>query len=307
MRDYLALGASLMLAFIVWLVHNLSLDYSSLVQRSVIVTCEIDGHSNLSAGPSEIAASCQMNGFDLIGVRTSSRHPSGLKVEREDMHHKDGDLFYMTSADLTKYFHEIFTDKSRLEYFVSDTVFFVFNSVEYKKVPVQPTSNIDFRPQYMSVGGLKIQPDSVLVYGNKEVIDEVDVVYTELLRLHDLDSEHYGKLKIKSIPGVRISAKSVDYSIVAVRYVQRETQVPVKVVGVPEGLRVKVLPSNATLRYRMRFPADVSMDRTFVAVDYEDFVNSIKGKCIGHVEELPGEVLQYELQREVFDCLLETE
>ncbi len=306
MSDYLALGVSLVLAFVVWFVHNMSLDYSALVQRSVVAVCEIDGHSNVSASPSSIAASCQMAGFDLVGVRSlGRRHPVRLNVAREDMHHKEGDVFYMTSADATKYFHTVFSDKSRLEYFVTDTVFFTFNSVEYKKVPVKVTSSLTYVPQYMSVSGLKVLPDSVLIYGNKEIIDGVNQVTTELVRLHALDSDKYGQVNIKPLKGVRMSAQSVDYSVNVVRYVQREVQLPVKILGAPKSVNVKVFPFNTTMRYRIRFPADANMNGVYIGVDYDDFAQSISGKCIGRVIGMPAEVLSYELEPELFDCVVE--
>lgn len=306
-KDYLALGISLMLAFVVWLVHNLSLDYSALVQRSVVATCEIDGHSNVCAMPSDIAASCEINGFDLLGIRLAGRrHPVHVEISREDMHHKSGDSFYMTSADATKYFHLVFSDKARLEYFVTDTVFFTFNSVEYKKVPVKLTANVTYKPQYMSVGGLKASPDSVLIYGNKEIIDAVDLITTEVVRLQDVESDMYGKVDLKPVKGVRLSARTADYSLNVVRYVQREIQIPVRTMKTPYGVNFKVFPFTTTLRYRMKFPSDASMGGVYVAVSYDEFNSSINGKCLGTVVGLPQEVLQYELDPEVFDGLVET-
>lgn len=307
-KDYLALGISLMLAFAVWLVHNLSLEYSALVQRGVVAVCEIDGHSNMSDGVAEVAASCQLQGKDLLGIRLMGRHhPVTLNVTRDDMRHFQGDVFYMTSNDLTKYFHTIFSDKSRLEYFVTDTVFFTFNSVRYKKVPVKMSANITYKPQYMPLGGLRVMPDSVLIYGNKEILDGVNAVTTELVYVNNLSSKIFGKARLKPIKGVRMSTRDVDYSMDVVRYVQKEAVLPVRMVKTPRGVTVKVFPFNATVRYRMRFPADTNMDGAYVAVQYSDFVNSISGKCVGEVVGVTEDVISYELEPQVFDCLLEQE
>lgn len=304
--DYLALGLSLMLAFGVWLIHNLSLEYSALVQRAIVAQCEIDGHSNISAEAVEIAASCEMSGLDLMAYRMEGRRrPVHLTVSPDDMHAKGNDVYYMTSAEATKYFHLIFTDRSKLEYFVTDTLFFTFKSVEHKKVPVKVMANVSYKPQYMSVTGLKASPDSVYIYGDKEIIDVVDHVTTDVVKLYELDSETYGSVNIKPINGVRISAKSISYNIPVVRYVQREIMLPVRTSGVPRGVELKVYPPNVKMTYKMRFPADADMSDVYVRIDYEDFNHSRKGKCVGMVENLPEEVLQYGLEKEVFECLLE--
>lgn len=302
----MALGISLVLAFVVWLVHNLSCEYSAVVQRGVVAVCEIDGHSNTSEDIVEVAASCQMAGIDILGARIAGRrHPRTLEIARDDMHHLKGDVFYMTSNDLNKYFHAIFREKSRLEYFVTDTVYFTFNSVIYKKVPVIVTSNITFKPQYMAVGGLKVVPDSVLVYGESVVLDAVNAVTTELVRWDGLDSDVFGKVKIRPARDIRISAKEVDYSVNVVRYVQREEQLPVRIFNVPRGVNVKVFPSSATVRYRMKFPSDVSLGRTFVRVEYSDFVQSISGKCVGTLSRVPADVISYQIEPQVFDAMVE--
>lgn len=302
----MALGMSLMLAFVVWLIHNLSLDYSALVQRSVEAVCEIDGHSNRSSSAVEVAASCQLSGFSIVGSRIAGRrHPLTLNVSRDEMHHLKGDVFYMTTADLTKHFHDIFSDKSQLEYFVTDTVYFTFNSVEYKKVPVILTYNISYKPQYMAVGGVKVTPDSVLIYGNSDVLETVNAVTTDLVNLKELDADTFGKTPIKQIKGVRMSESKVDYSLNVVRYVQREVQLPVRMLHVPKGVNVKVFPSLAVVRYRMRFPSDIQLNRAYVSVQYSDFVNSINGKCVGEVVGVPSGVISHEISPEVFDCLVQ--
>lgn len=305
-KDYLALGLSLMLAFAVWLVHNLSLDYSAIIQRAVQVECELDGHSNLASGTAEIAASCELSGFDLVRLRSErKRRPVHLPVSSDDMHHKSGDIFYMTPADVTKYFHTIFSDRLKLEYFVTDTVFFTFPAAEYRKVPVKLTANLDFKPQYMSIEGLKCTPDSVYVYGNKEFTSTVEYVSTEVIRLAELSSDTFGKSALKQIPGVRLSADEVSYSIDVVRYVQREVVLPVKLLNAPRGVMVKVYPSSVKMRYRMRFPSDADLSGVYVGIDYGDFNGSISGRCLGTVYNIPEPVLRYSLDKEVFDCLVE--
>lgn len=305
--DYTALGLSLLLALGMWLGRNLSQDYTGLVQRRMIAMCEIDGHDNVSAESVELAASCDMSGLSLLGMRMSAdRHNAvTVKIAPEDMHHKEGDTYYMTSADLNKYFHLIYMDNAKLEYFVSDTVFFTFNTVLSRKLPVKFMSNLGYKPQYMALGEVKYTPDSVIVYGEKSLLDAAQYVTTDLVRHHNLDAETFGTVKVKEIPGLRMSAKSVSYVIPVVRYVQREVTLPVYTINVPRGTAMKVFPSSVNFRYRMRFPADTDISSVYVCVDYDEFNSSRKGKCVAKVFGLPDDILQYSLDKEVFDCFVE--
>ena len=40
---------SLLLAFSIWLIHNLSLNYSDTISVPVMAQCNIDGHSDVSS------------------------------------------------------------------------------------------------------------------------------------------------------------------------------------------------------------------------------------------------------------------
>ena len=51
---------SLLLAFSIWLIHNLSLNYSDTISVPVMAQCNIDGHSNVSSNSSMIAARCRI-------------------------------------------------------------------------------------------------------------------------------------------------------------------------------------------------------------------------------------------------------
>ena len=54
---------------------------------------------------------------------------------------------------------------SSVEHYLSDTLFFHFPPEEYRKLPLKFKGSCDFAPQYMSVKGVQLEPDSVYVYG----------------------------------------------------------------------------------------------------------------------------------------------
>jgi hypothetical protein len=106
-----------------------------------------------------------------------------------EMRHKEGDLFYVLSSDLTEYTHLIYGDGVTLEYFVSDSVFFRFPEVDHKKVPVQPVYSVSYMPQHISKGELEIIPDSVTLYGQARVLETIDKVLTDPIKHSNLSSD----------------------------------------------------------------------------------------------------------------------
>lgn len=303
MKDYGALAASLFVAFFVWIMHNLSMPYSGIAQCPVVAECKIDGHSDKSVNSEKLAVMCNMSGFHFLGTSMQSDAVS-FTVKQDDMHYAGGDEFYMTSDDLTQYFHDIFGNESKLEYFITDTLFFVFPSVECKKVPIHVAVSVDFQKQYMPTGELKLSQDSVLIYGNESILRMVDKVETTPVNLYSLSEDVYGELQIIPVRNVRLSEEKVTYSLSVSRFVEQRITVPVRIDGSPDDAHISVYPSSATLIVKSVFPDVLDFSSTYASVKYDEFVGSLCGKCSGTVRNLPDGVMEFSLQPDFFDCFI---
>lgn len=304
-KDYLALGLSLLLAFAVWFVHNLSATYSDVVKCSFVIESDIDGHAHEASSASEVVARCTMTGFDILSSRFSGKRTlKTVAVSHEHIHHRGGDAFYMVKDDLARYFHEMFTSGAGLEYFVTDTLNLVFHSVDYKKVPVRILSSVGFKPQYTAVGKLRVEPDSVLLYGREELLDAVSEISTELISADNLSSDFYGEIALKPVENIRLSTTNVRFLLPVVRYVEQSVSVPVVAVNVPDGVNMQVFPNYALLRLREIFPGTQLSDTVCVKVDFLDFEQGRSGQCLGTVDNLPSDVMDYDIDPEVFNCIV---
>lgn len=299
------MGLSLLLACCAWFIHNMSLSYSGLAQCRFVTRCELDGRSNLSSSASEIAARLEMSGYDLAASRYALRgKPRVVDVSPEDVHFLQDDIYYMAKDDLAKYFHDFFGADAKLEYFVTDTVFLSFPEMDYRKVPVRLLSSISFKPQYMASGELRATPDSVYVYGKKDMLDAVEFVATEMVDYSNVSSEIYGEVDLKPIKDVRISMSKVQFTLPVVRYVEQELPVGVRAVNVPGDVGMQIMPATARIKVKSVFPGIHDTDSLSVCVDYSDFESGRSGKCLGRVCGLPNGVLNYSVEPRVFDCIL---
>lgn len=306
-RDIMVFLMSLLLAFGIWLIHNLSLNYSDTMSVPVIAECNLDGHSNVSSNSNMIAARCRTTGFALLrNHHRAKKDAIHVKFDTKDMHHKDGEQFYITAAELTNYVGELYGDGVRLESFLSETVQFRFPYENNRRVPVEAVSVLSFRPQYMAVGRMKLQPDSVTVYGEPLVLEKIDAVFTRSIELTNLKSSAHGSVKLEPVAGVRFSSGEVSYSLDVSRYVEVKAEIAVGVRNVPSGKKISVLPSTASVIFKCEFPMshDPSNDVSLY-VDWRDFESSKSGKCVPHATRLPSGVIEYSISPEVFDVVEE--
>ena len=306
-RDWAVLLLALLLAFSIWLIHNLSLKYNDYMMVSVIAVCNLEGHSEVSSNRCEVIARGRATGYKVLKYNLGSRKRD-VKVNFSPsvMQKISDDTFYVTSSDLQEYSHLIYGDNVAVEYFVSDTLFFRFPQQDSKRVPVNLVHSLSFRPQYMGDGDISCTPDSITIYGEKFKIDEINQVFTSPVRQTDLYEDFQGLVNIEKIRGVRFSVPEVRYSLDVARYVEIERTYQVRTVNVPVDKRLLVYPSYVVAVFRCRYPMNVDATQELVMqVDYNDFIRSLNGKCPVKPAGLDGNIISYDIDPVAVDCVLE--
>lgn len=307
-REGLLLVTSLLVAGIIWLLSNLSRDYSGIITVPVVAECNIQGHSNLSSNSVTVSARCRTNGFRLLREGTrQSRRPVQVRFTRGDLRYLSGNRYFIAGNAKNNYLEQFFGDEVTVEAFVSDSLVFDFPVENHKRVPVEFSGDISYRSQYMASGPMRLVPDSVTVYGEKARLDAVDHVKTTPIILDDVHASQHGALRLRGIKGVRISDGEVSYELPVSRYVELRSTLPVAVRNAPPGHHLQVFPSQATVVLHCAFPVGRDPFETIgVYVDYNDFTSSLSGRCIPRAGSLPSGVFNYRVVPEVFDCI-ETE
>ena len=306
-RDWVILTLSLLLAFSVWMIHNLSLKYNANLSAKVIAICSLDGHENVSAATAEALARGRATGYNIIESYIKARRPVKVEFNPSVMQRYDSERFFVTGDKLVEYSHLIFGEDITVDHYISDTLFFRFPSVNHKKVPVVPVSILTYKGQYMARGPLDMTPDSVVVAGDPYLLETVKQVYTTPIRHFEISENISGLAGIEPIKGVNIQAKEVCYSMDLVRYVEFVSEVHVEAVNVPAGKAMMIFPSVVTLRMRCEFPLmDDAEGQQTVYVDYNDFKTSLGGNCPVRVKNLPKGILSYDVEPVSVRCVEES-
>lgn len=306
-RDLAVFLLALLLAFSTWLLHNLSLKYSDYLTASVIARCNIEGHSNLSQASTDVIARGRTTGYKVILASMKARRkPVTVDFAPAVMRHKEDDVFYVLSSDLTEYAHLIYGDGVTVEYFVSDTLFFNFPAMDHKRVPVHPVYSVSYMPQHISDGQLEVAPDTVTLYGETYRLENIDKVFTEPIKHKELTSDVLGVVKLEKLKDVRMSVDEVHYMLDVKRYVDVTRTLPVNVVNLPSDKKLQLFPSKATVSLKCSFPLVSDPDEDIrLYVDYEDYVKSISGKCTVKLSGAGKGLLSYEIDPVAVSCVSE--
>ena len=305
-RDWVVLLPALLLAFSIWLIHNLSLKYNDFLIVPVVAQCSIEGHSDVSTNQCEVMARCRTTGYNLIRHDMfGEKRVRAVNFRPENMKHLKDDTYYVTAADLQEYSHIIYGDDVTVEYFGSDTLFFDLPSVNHKKVAVHPVYSFTYREQYTNVGELNVKPDSVILYGESGLLENIDEVYTKPLKKSGLNSDISGVIGLEPVNNVRFSVNDIAYSMGVSRYVEIRSDIKVETRNVPADKEMVLLPSRVEASMKCHFPLKGDPASSLVLyVDYEDFVRTVSGKCPVRHDLLPEGVISYDVEPFYVECIV---
>lgn len=294
-----------LVALSIWLLYNLSIQYSDNFHSNVLLVSNIEGRSGKAVEPVVISARVRTTGYNLLRNRIwGLRKIHEVYVSPEKFEDIGSDRFSIHSLELSAYVNQIFGKNIVLESFVEPQTVARFSKQSFVKVPIIAVSSLDFRPQFMSQSGVRLSPDSVLVYGEQNALVHIDRVMTRQLTFHDLKSSKAGSVRLDVPKGARLSMDEVDYSIEVVRYVELRKTVRIAAKGCPVGKTLSVFPSNGEAVFKMEFPVrdDLSNEVEFF-VEYSEFALSRGGECVVRHSALPSGVLDVRIEPDVFECV----
>ena len=305
-KDLAVFVPSFLLAFSIWFIHNVSLRYSEILTATVAARSNLDGRRDISSNLCTVTARCRATGYTILRNKAfGGRRKHLIYIPESALKYTHGDLYAFVPESLPEFGNLVFgSSVSSVEHYLSDTLFFHFPPEEYRKLPLKFKGSCDFAPQYMSVKGVQLEPDSVYVYGEPSVLDGLSAIYTQTMLLSYLDANEHGSVDLEQPSGVRLSQTQAEYRINVSRYVTLIVPMDVKVKGLPDGKNIAVFPSSVKAQVNFLFPLRVSVDSVDVAyVDYAEFEKSRSGKCILRTDNLPEGVLSVVFETETVDCV----
>ncbi len=306
-RDVVGYAIAVLLSFVIWSLHNLSLKSSEPVSIPIRLESNLEGRSLRSSDQAQLLVRCRATGFGFVRIsRLVSGRELVCRVDPQTVRPRGGDRFYVLGRDLQEQGRQLLGEDVSIESILSDTLYFTFPHENGKKVPVELAVNAGFHPQYMAVGSPACSPDSVFVYGEPARLEQIRSVRSDAVRASRVRSDLSGSVRLISPGGgLRLSAGKVRYRLRVQRFVEMEREVSIQVHGAPVQQRLIPVPSSAKVVLKCAFPAlDQPFDALGLYVDYEEFLQAREGICLIHTTALPDNVLECRLEPATCECIL---
>lgn len=135
-----------------------------------------------------------------------------------------------------------------------DTLYFQYQDLERKKIPVRPQVELALDdPSLRLYGTARLSPDSVWVSGPAVVLDSLHYVRTKPWLVREAGDSLRSEWRLEEAGDTaswRLERKQVSAKISLSKMVEAEIELPIRPVGLPDSLSVQLYPTKAKVTYR---------------------------------------------------------
>jgi YbbR domain-containing protein len=157
----------------------------------------------------------------------------------------------------------------------------------------------------MEVKKMKLNPDTITIYGDYGVIQIIDSIKTKKITFNNLSKTKNGVVDLEQLPGIRFSQNEVYYSLEVERYVEKSISLPVEVRDSPSDKIVTFFPQVVKLIYRIPFKYINNTEETEnlkIIIDYKDIINSVNYFVEPSLERVPDDFLSFDFDPKFIEC-----
>jgi YbbR domain-containing protein len=251
-RDVFVFAFFLFLSFIFWTLNSLGKELESEVKYPVRYI-NLPKERVLTDGlPPKLNLYIKGPGYSILKLKLSgNRAPVVLDIATINYRRIPGSKslnYYILTTGLIPNLTNQLRAECKILTVQPDTLFFSFDRVISKSLPIIPDVDIQTERQYFVKGELLVDPDFVTVTGPEHFMDTIFTVRTRYKKFSGLNETVKKSLSLKIPKGTLASGKKVVLTIPVEQFTEAEIEVPVRIMNKPDSIDVKIFPDVVTVR-----------------------------------------------------------
>ena len=251
-RDILTFLLFVLLAAIIWYGHAMQ----SVRNTRVPVLIQYTGkpHS-IGLGGSGLPDTVMIEVRDA-GYRLNMYHtdPLRLTIDLRQYIHGEKGTIHVPSDALRRSISDILQGTSRLIDTRPEEITCPYFTEQEKSVAVVFAGEVLPAAEYQLVGSPAISRKTMKIYGQDKVLNSIDTLYTEPVTLSELTDTTDVRIAMALPKGIRAEEDSISMRIIAERFTEKKFIIPIQVIGLPEGYRLRLFPSEVEVSVRVGMP-----------------------------------------------------
>jgi len=167
---------------------------------------------------------------------------------------------------------------------------YAYAVLHQKRLPVIYDGYVSLAPGLLLDGELTLKPDSVLVYGSKAMLDTMYYAHTVGDTLNNINKDKRILVAMRSIKGLKYIPSTVELYIPVDDFIEKEIEVPVTCINLPDNLVIKFFPSAIKIPIlvgKKRYNS-ITAENFEVLIDYNDLKDTKDASIPVRITESPN-------------------
>ena len=174
-----------------------------------------------------------------------------------------------------------------------------------KRVPIEFKGKIKAGLQHV-LCGIEVLTKSAEVYAPDIINDSIKCVYTEMLKLDEVEDTIITRVAIKKISGAKVIPDSVDVKICVDLFTERTLSVPIYCYNIPRNKVLRTFPpkANVTFRVSATMYNEIKPNDFMLLVDFNSIKKGDKN-CRVKLDGSPQDVSHIRIDPETVEYIIE--
>jgi len=250
-RKFYVFLLCLIISTFIWCLIKFAKDYSTTIEFPVVFINLPKDHVLMNDVDTSLALTIRAQGFHLLKYKLfKSAKPliidlSKLKLMKQNRGHRA----YIVTSTLVQRLSNQLDFKNTVIDISPDTLFFVFDNMVHKKVPVKLNLSLNFEKQYLLYDSIRYFPDSVIVSGSPQILDTLRYITTskkEFEKLNESQSFYLGFFKSKNLK-YTVQPEMVKVNFEVEKFTDGTIEIPVNMGN--SGANLKLFPDKVNVTY----------------------------------------------------------
>lgn len=243
----------LIISIFIWFLIKMSKDYTADISYKLIYNNAPANQIITEIYDSIIYVQIDSRGFDLMNrTYLNKSHPIEIDLRNIPVHknrYRIGN--YILSESILNQIRNQTEFPNQIHRISPDTLFLKLENCISKEVDIKTMIDLVPKKQHYIYGNITQSPLKVLLTGPPSIIDTINSIYSEPIKLENIKDDQHLKLMLLNPyknDQVSLSVDSVELIIPIQEYTENIAEIPIKINGAAN-MRLKLFPEKVQVRY----------------------------------------------------------
>ncbi len=239
----------LLLSFLFWMLIKLSKNYIAEVEFDLVYT-EVPKNKLIQNEPiSKMILTINTVGFKLLNYTIKK---NVLNYSLTEIKRKKGSEYYSVTKSNINFLQAQLTAETIVLNVKPDTLYFDLGIKKSKKVKVISHVDFQFKPGFNLIKKHTIKPEIITISGPEKIIDTIDEIHTEELKMVDVLNSFDKKVKLLTpLKSISLSSNEVSIHGEVDKITEGTFSLPFEVINLPKNYFISTYPKEVKVIYQI--------------------------------------------------------